>query len=491
MEKWDVVVVGGGPGGSYAAKTAAEKGLKTVFFERGRKPGEKNSSGCGLGQRWWRDFPDVMEAVTKMPSYRKVEMVVISLVDEHGRLRYRSGTTGSDLCANRYPGGKGMNGASVYRKDLDPYLADLAVQAGAELRTSTLVNDVIMENGRVTGVKTDAGESFGAEVVIAADGAMSTMARKSGMRNRWGGGCTLVPQLDFSCDEQRMDDVIGNAEWCWFGSICCYQVNFREGFHVGWGGWLEKNLKEYRFDLREITDVPAFQTMCRSIDAKPREYQAHLLPWLKKPPKTYTAGMMLVGDAAGFPCPLEAEGIWQACMSGEIAAETAAWAISKGDASESALREYERRWKASYLGKEHEFGEEFVDIWSSSVMDKDSMQGLLQFMLEFSMLHPFSIVFDWGDSHMDCFNQHLQHFIELLPEFADFRQTYITPMARGIWPSSMKQILLMIKPKLPLLRNLSDKNFFRVLGKLSKQLAPFLEPGIDQDAPLPRGSLKV
>ncbi len=74
MEKWDVVVVGGGPGGSYAAKTAAEKGLKTIFFERGRKPGEKNSSGCGLGQRWWRDFPEVMEAVTRMPSYRKVEM---------------------------------------------------------------------------------------------------------------------------------------------------------------------------------------------------------------------------------------------------------------------------------------------------------------------------------------------------------------------------------------------------------------------------------
>ena len=31
MEKWDVVVVGGGPGGSYAAKTAAEAGLKFTY----------------------------------------------------------------------------------------------------------------------------------------------------------------------------------------------------------------------------------------------------------------------------------------------------------------------------------------------------------------------------------------------------------------------------------------------------------------------------
>ena len=49
MKEYDIVVVGGGPGGSMAAKVAAEKGLKVVFFERGRKPGEKNSSGCGLG----------------------------------------------------------------------------------------------------------------------------------------------------------------------------------------------------------------------------------------------------------------------------------------------------------------------------------------------------------------------------------------------------------------------------------------------------------
>lgn len=44
MTKYDVAVVGAGPGGSMAAKTAAEKGLRTIFFERGKKPGEKNSS---------------------------------------------------------------------------------------------------------------------------------------------------------------------------------------------------------------------------------------------------------------------------------------------------------------------------------------------------------------------------------------------------------------------------------------------------------------
>ena len=40
------------------------------------------------------------------------------------------------------------------------------------------------------------------------------------------------------------------------------------------------------------------------------------------------------------------------------------------------------------------------------------------------------------------------------------------------------------------MRNLSDEAFFKILAKLSKQLAPFLDPAAKQDAPLPRGSLK-
>jgi len=258
-------------------------------------------------------------------------MVVINIVDENNRLRLRSGTTGSDLCARRWK--KGMEGASVYRSDLDPFLAELATAAGAELRTSTLVSDVIMERGKVASVKTDLRESHRAKVVIAADGAMSTMARKSGMRNRWGAGCTLVPQLDFSCSESKLDDVIGNAEWAWFGPFYgAYQVNFRDGFHIGAGQWLRKDWDTRPVDMiKRITEIPAFQAMARAVEVEPREYQVHLLPWMEKPVKSFTDGMMLVGDAAGFPCPLEGKGVWHACTSGKIAAEVAEYAISEGD----------------------------------------------------------------------------------------------------------------------------------------------------------------
>jgi flavin-dependent dehydrogenase len=63
MNKYDVIIVGTGSGGSMAAKTAAELGLRTIIFERGSKPGEKNSSGCGLGPRMWRRYPEMMEKI--------------------------------------------------------------------------------------------------------------------------------------------------------------------------------------------------------------------------------------------------------------------------------------------------------------------------------------------------------------------------------------------------------------------------------------------
>ena len=45
MAKYDVIVVGAGPGGTVAAKTAAEKKLKVLLLERGKNTGRKEYVG--------------------------------------------------------------------------------------------------------------------------------------------------------------------------------------------------------------------------------------------------------------------------------------------------------------------------------------------------------------------------------------------------------------------------------------------------------------
>ncbi|MFW6114030.1 MAG: hypothetical protein ACOC78_03805, partial [Actinomycetota bacterium] len=84
------------------------------------------------------------------------------------------------------------------------------------------------------------------------------------------------------------------------------------------------------------------------------------------------------------------------------------------------------------------------------------------------------------------FNQHLEHLMDLAPEFGDFGKQYIAPLARGIWPKNVKRILLQIKPKIPALRRLSDERFFKVVARLAKELAPYLEPGLKQEAAVPK-----
>ena len=449
MGQYDLAVVGGGPGGAYAAKTAAALGLKTVFFERGRKAGEKNSSGCGLGQRWWRDFPELMEQIVTFPSYREIESCLFKITDEEDSLvaTLSTGKTEKDKDRIVYKGvPRGMSGASLYRSDLDPFLAGLACEAGAELRTSTLVTDVLKRNGRVTGVVTDKGEKVEADVVIGADGAHSTVAIRSGIRKRFSRDqITLVPQVDFSCNESRLDDVVGPADLVWFGPYCgAYQVNFRDGFHLGLGQWLDTWDTRPQEMLKRILRIPAFQAMSRAVDAELREFQVHLLPWMPHPPKTYADGVLLVGDAGGFPCPLEGEGIWHALWTGKIAAEVAAKAIAKADPSASTLREYEQRWKEPPLGREYEFGREFVNFWKNSAFNPELMKKIVLFIGEIQSVSFPGPVFDWSDDHMTIFNEHLGHLLDVLPDLSRFAKENLVPLGRGISAENREKIADML-----------------------------------------------
>ncbi len=49
QENYDVAIVGAGPAGISAACLLAEKGIKTIVFERGEYPGSKKYfRGCPL-----------------------------------------------------------------------------------------------------------------------------------------------------------------------------------------------------------------------------------------------------------------------------------------------------------------------------------------------------------------------------------------------------------------------------------------------------------
>ena len=163
MERFDVVVVGAGPAGSLAARFAALGGARTLLVDRRPELGVPVQCGEFLPTaEELNDLfhcPDVIGEAFEIPAgtvLRTTHHMVC--VDPRGR-RYR------------FP----LEGFSVDRRTFDRRLAEAAVRAGAELRHPAGVTRV-----RDDVVTFANGEELRAQVVIGADGPLSTVARSVG-----------------------------------------------------------------------------------------------------------------------------------------------------------------------------------------------------------------------------------------------------------------------------------------------------------------------
>ncbi len=422
LEKYDVLIVGGGPGGSIAGKIAAENGLKAVIFERGKNSGEKNASGVGLTPKIWRDFPEFMKKMD-LPSQRVARMCTAHLTDEKGEIISELAWTPSKL--NTYKEAREFMTVMVYRSQFDKWLSELAVEAGAELKTSTLIMDVLRDDrGKIIGVVDESGNKYQG-IVIAADGAMSTIAHKSGIRSKFGPfDTTLVVNYDFEAPVDKIDDIIGdNALHTWFGPLYpgVYHFFKKDGFHIGLGQWFGSITKNLRTYLDTCIRSPPVAKMIKRLHAKPREFHAHMLPWLQYPFKTFAENVMLVGDAAGFPCPLEAEGIWHAMYSGKLAALNAKEAIDNSDTSAEQMKKYELAWQDSPLGEEFAAGKEFQEFWAGLPFNTEKI-GIMN-----DLVNDALNLFTGATSHIEMSRMFFRHLRDEAPELVPLMRKYTLP----------------------------------------------------------------
>jgi electron transfer flavoprotein-quinone oxidoreductase len=359
-EKFDAVVVGAGPAGSAAAITMAKAGLQVALFERGVRPGSKNVMGGILYNHFLEEIvgEDWKEAPLERP-----------IIEERRWIMTKDAAIGIDyknLRNREHP-----HSFSVLRARFDPWFAEQAEKAGAMVVPETVVDRLIVRNGRVVGVGTGRGDDLLAEVVIVCEGIglgtgllEKTMIDGRPLRrklrpNEVAMAVKEIMQLDPGLIEERFNcepgegcsiECFGDSTMGMSGFMFIYTN--KDTLSVG-GGAL---LSEFNKTLRTPNDLmvhfknhPLVKPLLRG--AETVEYLAHLIPegGYRGIPKVYGPGYLVCGDAAMLSNPVHREGSNLAMESGRLAGETVIHAKEMGDFSEERLREYKGRLDGSWI----------------------------------------------------------------------------------------------------------------------------------------------
>jgi len=356
-EHYEAVVVGAGPGGAAAAATLARNDIETLVLERGVDAGSKNVSG-GLiyaeeSSPYTIDdlFPDFREEATDRPvtdhyihnvAGDKVKTFDLGGVHHHD-------TEWAD---------------SVLRRKMDSWLAqrvhEMTRETGGGLLTEVRVNGLMREGGEIVGVTCDEIDPIKADVVIAADGVNSELARDAGLQDweepeEWFQGVKAVVDLPDGAIEDRFD--VDEGE----GVAHLFSGDLFEGARGG--GFLYTNeeslsigtvfhldsIAEERYEPQDLLDnllTHPLLAQWLGDEYDEREYSAKLVPDSKKVahPSPHRDRLLLVGDAAG---QMQAQGpiikgMNHAVTAGALAAEAFVDAKLRNNTDEAGQR-YEQK----------------------------------------------------------------------------------------------------------------------------------------------------
>jgi len=345
-EKYEAVVVGCGPGGAAAAANLARNGVETLVLERGVDAGSKNVSG-GLiyaeeSAPYTIDglFSGFREQATERPV---TENYIHNIAGDRvktfdiGDLHHHD-TAWAD---------------AVLRRPMDSWLAqrvhELTRETGGGLLTEVHVTGLLRENGEIVGVTTEELEPIEADIVVAADGVNSELARDAGLMDwddpeEWFQGVKAVVDMHPETVNERFD--IDDDE----GVAHLFSGDLFEG--VRGGGFLYTNenslsigtvfhldsIAEERAEPQQLLDnLLTHPLLAQWIGEqyREREYSAKLVPDSKKVAheSPHRDRLVLVGDAAG---QMQAQGpiikgMNHAVTAGALAAEAFADARSRGD----------------------------------------------------------------------------------------------------------------------------------------------------------------
>jgi len=331
---YDVIVVGGGPGGLFAAMEAAKAGSSVLLCERKREMGIPVRCGEAVGED---DFTKYIAMEERWIGAKINTFILVLPNGKEVKLK-------NDI----YTG-------YILNRDLFEYdLATKASDAGAKILMKANVTDLIhSEDGSIKGIRVDeTGETheYFASVVIAADGVESRIARKTGINT------TIKPKDIEPCVQVTVSNanLNENALYLYIGR--CYapggyawvfpKANNCANIGLGINGKYassEKHSKDYLDEfLKKYFPHVSIQ-----------RYVTGGVPVSTNLKTLAKENLLIVGDAGRMVNPMNGGGITHAISSGIQAGQAAAEACSKPDKLQKTFNKYQKDIYKQF-GKNHE-----------------------------------------------------------------------------------------------------------------------------------------
>ena len=301
MKNFDIIVIGAGPGGSMAAKVAAEKGYSTCLIEKEKLNEEGRYKACGGALAW-----DLIKEINYPED--KISRIIESLELHHldGKIYSKTG-----------------KGAVIWRSTFDNFLTNMASNSGALLKDQEYMVDIkkivasyqiITEKGKYT-----------TKYVIAADGVTSSVLKLLKWPFFKKEDIILTITQEMKTPRQYIDKVLGkDSLHLFFGIKTLIPIGYawlfpkKEIITLGWGSQINL-IKNSRKEFKKFLTIPFVKQALKN--SKLEIFKSHLIP-VGLRPTLYSNNVFAIGDAGGLVDPISGKGIPYAMKSGKIAIES-------------------------------------------------------------------------------------------------------------------------------------------------------------------------
>ena len=406
--KYDVIVMGGGPAGSSVAGILAREGRQVILFEKEIFPRHHIGESLMTDTYWTFRRLGLLEKMKESPFVRKYSVQFANAAGKESRPFYFFEAVHHESAVTW----------QITRAKFDELLINHAAEQGATVHQGVLVKQVLFEGDRAVGVEVQmpegTREKFYANVIVDATGQMAMLSNKFRWRVRdpklkkavlysyfkgahrepdLNGGATLVLRTQ-----------AGSGGWFWY-------IPLEDDItSVGIVADPDYLLKGRGQDLAKIfqEEIDKCEPCRKRVAEGTRVDKIYsILDYSYRSKHNAGDGFIIIGDAYGFLDPIYSSGVLLALKMAELAADAIHDAFNHDDFSAARLGQYQAKLdrgiesmrklvyafyneQFSFAGFLRKYPEERVHIINLLIGDvfKEGVDGVYGPMSEFAEIPP-------------------------------------------------------------------------------------------------------